>query len=115
MLRDERERGLSHFTPPMVNSQGVPAIGYFFDLGDAGILLLLLIGGMGDRPRHGVVVLAGDDQQRSMLGFSVSTRASVHGLRLAAAAWKIGTPEPGTEYVSYSACASLSSTTLAKE
>src|SRR5260370_17126806 len=38
------------------------------DLSHAGILLLLLVGGMGNRPRHGVVVLAGDDQQRSTLG-----------------------------------------------
>src|SRR5207244_8075843 len=34
----------------------------------AGILLLFLIGGMGDRPRHGVVVLTRDDQQWSTLG-----------------------------------------------
>src|SRR5258707_13066137 len=46
----------------------MPAVGYFTDLRDAGILLLLLVGGMGNRPRHGVVVLAGDDQQRSTLG-----------------------------------------------
>src|SRR5438132_12691038 len=44
------------------------AIGYFADLSHAGILLLLLVGGMGNRPRHGVVVLARDDQQRSTLG-----------------------------------------------
>src|SRR6266699_3920254 len=46
----------------------MPAIGYFADLSDGWILLLLLVGGMGNRPRHGVVVLAGDDQQRSTLG-----------------------------------------------
>ena len=68
LLRDERERGLGHFTPSVVNRQGMPAVGYFADLGHAGILLLLLVGGMGNRPRHGVVVLAGDDQQRSTLG-----------------------------------------------
>ena len=33
-------------------------------------------------------------------GFFVSTFASVHGLRFADAAWKMGTPEPGTEYAS---------------
>ena len=114
MLRDERERGLGHFTPSVVNGQGMPAIGYFMDLRHAGILLLLLEGGMGNRPRHGVVMLAGDDQQRPTLGIFVSTWASVHGLRLAVAAWKSGTPEPGTEYFSYSSCASLSSTALAK-
>src|SRR5260370_968232 len=68
LLRDERERDLGHFTPSVVNGQGMPAAGYFTNLGHAGILLLLLIGGMGDRPRHGVVVLAGDDQQRPTLG-----------------------------------------------
>src|SRR5947208_14054853 len=44
------------------------AVWYLVDLGHAWILLLLLVGGMGNRPRHGVVVLAGDDQQRSTLG-----------------------------------------------
>src|SRR5947199_10448473 len=68
LLGDERERGLGHITPSMVNCQGVPAAGYFTDLSHAGILLLFLIGGMGDRPRHGVVVLAGDDQQWSTFG-----------------------------------------------
>src|SRR6266702_3487957 len=46
----------------------MPAVGYFMDLSHARVLLLLLVGGMGDRPRDGVVVLAGDDQQRSTLG-----------------------------------------------
>src|SRR6266702_6957791 len=46
----------------------MPATGYFTDLSHAGILLLLLVGGMSDRPRYGVVVLAGDDQQWSTLG-----------------------------------------------
>jgi pimeloyl-ACP methyl ester carboxylesterase len=68
LLRDERERGLGHFTPSVVNGQGMPATGYFMDLRHAGIFLLLLVGGMGDRPRHGVVVLARDDQQGSTLG-----------------------------------------------
>src|SRR5260370_6461339 len=43
-------------------------IGYFMDLRHAGILLLLRISGMGNRPRDGMVVLAGDDQQWSTLG-----------------------------------------------
>src|SRR5947199_2038095 len=68
LLRDERERGLGHFTPSVVNGQGMPAAGYFTNLSHAGILLLFLIGGMGDRPWDGVVVLAGDDQQWSTLG-----------------------------------------------
>jgi hypothetical protein len=32
-------------------------------------------------------------------GFSLSTLASVHGLRLAVAAWKSGAPDAGTAYV----------------
>src|SRR6266516_1552337 len=65
MLRYKVERGLGHFTPSMINRQGVPSVGFFMDLSHTGILLLLLVGGMGYCPRHGVVILAGDDQQRS--------------------------------------------------
>ncbi len=43
-------------------------VGYFTDLRHTGILLLLLVGSMGNRPWHGVVVLAGDNQQRSTFG-----------------------------------------------
>src|SRR5258708_29331928 len=76
LLRDEGERGLGHFTPPVVDDQGMPAIGEFVDLRDGGILLLLLVGGIGDRHRGGVVFLAPDDQYwstprvlRFVLGF----------------------------------------------
>src|SRR3954465_14137457 len=41
------------------------------------------------------------------------TFTSVQGLRLAAAAWKIGAPDAGTQYVSYSCFASSSLTALA--
>ena len=58
LLGDEGERGLGHVTPSVVNRQGMPAIGDFADLRDRGIVLLSLVGGMGDRPRHGVVFLA---------------------------------------------------------
>jgi hypothetical protein len=58
LLCDERERGLGHFTPPVVDGEGVSAVGYFTDLSDTGILLLLLIGGMSNRLRHGVVMLS---------------------------------------------------------
>src|SRR5438105_1164072 len=68
LLRDEREGDLGHFTPAVVYGQGMPSAGYFVDLSHAGILLLLLVGGMGNRPRHGVIVLARDDQQRSTPG-----------------------------------------------
>jgi hypothetical protein len=47
-------------------------------------------------------------------GFSVSTLASVQGLRLAVAAWNSGAPEAGTAYASYSCFASSSETALAK-
>ena len=47
-------------------------------------------------------------------GFSVSTFASVHGLKLAAAAWNRGSPGAGTAKVSYSRLASSSLTALAK-
>src|SRR5260370_9397390 len=84
LLRNEGERGLGHFTPAVVNGQGMPATRYFMDLSHAGILLLLLVGGMGDRPRHGVVVLAGDDQQRSTVvilrvDLSFGPRAEISG------------------------------------
>src|SRR6266516_4369809 len=46
----------------------MPATGYFADLSDSWIFLLSLVGGMGNRPWHGVVELARDDQQRSTLG-----------------------------------------------
>src|SRR5215831_24639 len=46
--------------------------------------------------------------------FFVSTFASDHGLKFADAAWKIGSPGPGTEHSSYSLFASSSSTTFAK-
>jgi len=62
LLRDEGERSLGHFSPAVVDDQGMPAIGHLADLGHAGIFLLLLVGGIGDRHRGGVVFLARDDQ-----------------------------------------------------
>jgi hypothetical protein len=46
-------------------------------------------------------------------GFLLSTFASVQGLRFAAAAWKTGSPAPGTANFSYSDFASSSSRALA--
>jgi hypothetical protein len=37
------------------------------DLGEALVVLLLLVGGVGYRPWHGVVLLLGDDQQRATI------------------------------------------------
>src|SRR5713101_1780223 len=68
LLRDEGERGLGHLTPPVVDDQGMPAVGHLADFRDGGIFLLLLVGGIGDRYRGGVVFLARDDQQWSTLG-----------------------------------------------
>src|SRR5712692_1806021 len=68
LLRDEGERGLGHFTPPVVDDQGMPAVGHLADFRDGGIFLLLLVGGIGDRYRGGVVFLARDDQEWSTLG-----------------------------------------------
>src|SRR5690349_9772640 len=46
-------------------------------------------------------------------GFLVLTFTSVHGLRLALAAWNNGRPAAGTANVLYSSCASSSDTALA--
>ena len=37
LLRDERERGLGHVTPSVVNGQGMPAVGHLVKLRHAGI------------------------------------------------------------------------------
>src|SRR6266508_2660623 len=52
----------------MVDGERVPAVGHLDDFGHALVVLLLLVGGVGDRRRHGVVPLAGDDQQRTTAG-----------------------------------------------
>ena len=41
---------------------------------------------------------AGDDQHRTSLRVRRVDLASDHGLKFAAAAWKSGSPAPGTEY-----------------
>ena len=68
VLVDEVERDLGHFMPAVVDGQRVPAVRYFVDLGHTRILLLLLEGGMGNRPRHSMVILARNDQQWSAIG-----------------------------------------------
>ena len=55
-----------------------------------------LVGGVRDRPRHRVVLLAVDDQQRTAVGFFVFTFASVHGLRFALPICTRAIPEPAT-------------------
>jgi len=65
---------------------------------------------------HGTVWSFSPEMSRSgpRSGFLVSTFASVHGLRFAVAAWKIGAPGAGTAKDSYSSLASSSLTALAK-
>jgi hypothetical protein len=54
------------------------------DLGDVLVVLLLLVGGVGYRLRHGVVLLPGGViSSGPQSGLSVSTFASVHGLSFA--------------------------------
>jgi len=97
---DEGQRRVGHFTPSAVDDEGVTAVRHLDDLGDGLVALLLLVGGVRDRPANGVVLLAGDDERGARSGFLVSTFASVQGLRFAVAAWKSGTPDAGTANVS---------------
>ena len=53
---------------PLSIVSACPRSGDLDDLGHARVALLLLVRGVGDRPRHGVVLLAGDDQQRPAIG-----------------------------------------------
>jgi hypothetical protein len=46
----------------------MPPAGHLLDLGQALVVLLLVVGGVDDRPRDGVVPLAGDEQQRPAVG-----------------------------------------------
>jgi hypothetical protein len=68
LLGDEGERDLSHFTPPMVNGQGMSAIGDFAELRDSGIVFLQLVSRRDDRQRDGMVFLARDEQEGSTRG-----------------------------------------------
>src|SRR5438034_11468945 len=64
---DERERRVGDLAPAAVDRERVPAVGNLVNLGHAGIVLLLLERGVRDRPRDGVVLFAGEDQQRAAL------------------------------------------------
>src|SRR3954471_24089443 len=64
----ERERGIADFAPPMVDRERVAPPGHLDDLGDAVVLALALVRRVRDRPRHGVVELARDDEQRPAVG-----------------------------------------------
>src|SRR5215217_4045701 len=65
---DERERLVGGLTPAVVDDQRVPVAGDLLDLGHTRVVLLLLVGGVDDRRRDGVVPLAGDKQQRATVG-----------------------------------------------
>src|SRR5215217_3469729 len=61
---DERERLFGHLPPTAVDGERVTAVGGLFDLGDRRVLSLALERCVCDRPRHRVVLLPLDDQQR---------------------------------------------------
>src|SRR3984885_6226080 len=62
---DERERGLRHLAPAVVDGQRVsPALDLGY-LGHVRVPLLLLVGRVRDRPRHGVVAAAADEEHRA--------------------------------------------------
>src|SRR5437762_150157 len=65
---DEGERRLGDLPPAAVDHERVPAVGYLGDLGQGLVPLLLLVRGVRDRPRDGVVLLAVDDQERPARG-----------------------------------------------
>src|SRR3984957_4964435 len=62
---DELERGLRHLAPAVVDGQRVPPALHLGYLGHVRVPLLLLVGGVRDRPGHGVVVAAADEQHRA--------------------------------------------------
>src|SRR5438445_7647768 len=56
---DEGEGGVGDLPPSAVDHQGVAAVGDFYDLGDALVVLLPFEVSVGDGPRYGVVLLSG--------------------------------------------------------
>jgi len=65
---DEVECRLGDLAPAVVDREGVPPVRDLHDLRHAGVAPLLLVGGVRDRPRHGVVLRAVDDQQGTAVG-----------------------------------------------
>src|ERR1700761_3496856 len=63
----EVQGGVGDLAPAAVDRERVPAVGYLDDLGHPWVALLALERGVRDGPRHGVVLLAVDDQQRPSL------------------------------------------------
>ena len=84
---DEIERRVGDFAPTVVDDQRVAAALHLHDLGHALVALLLLVRSVRDRPRHGVILLAVDDQQRPAIGvlrldLDFGPRVQVRGRRL---------------------------------
>jgi hypothetical protein len=83
---DELERLVASLPPTAVDRQRVSAVRYLNDLSRALVAFLALVGGIRDRPGHGVVLLAGDDQERSSPGAARGEwLATICGRGLAAA------------------------------
>src|SRR5215218_4502223 len=55
---DEIERGLCHLVPAVVNDERVAAVRHLHNLRHSWVAPLPLVGGIRDRPRHGVVLIA---------------------------------------------------------
>jgi hypothetical protein len=53
--------GVGDLAPAAVGGERVPAARHLDHLGHAGVALLVLVGGAGDRRRSGMVLLAGDE------------------------------------------------------
>src|SRR5689334_3999210 len=65
---DEVQRGLGDLPPTVVDREGVASVRHLHDLGHGGVTPFPLVSGVRDCPRHRVVLLAVDDQQRTAVG-----------------------------------------------
>src|SRR5215217_1187011 len=80
---DEIERGLRDLLPAVVDRERVASVRDLHDLRHPWVVLLPLVGGVRDRPRHRMVLLALDEHQEPRPWFLVFTFDSVHGLTFA--------------------------------
>jgi len=114
---DEPQGGIGDLAPPSIDRQRVARAGDLHDLRHSSVSLLALEGRF-SRLKDAFAIDQGTvwSCSREMIsigprfGFFVFTLSSVHGFRLAAAAWKSGSPGAGTQKVSYSCFASPSLT-----
>src|SRR5215472_6483095 len=93
----ELESFLGDLTPARVDCKRVPTARHLDDFGHALVALLLFVGRVGNRPGNRMIRVGRDDQHWTRSGFVELTFASDHGLKFADAAWKRGSPAPGTE------------------